>query len=301
MSSDAGKPPLKGILKKPKAPQQTDLIEELSALSPQNPTKPDPRAIAIQHAQLLEDRKNVEAQIFDNIITLLDYPLHPSRPPAHAPDPSDTDAFLSLVRILQPSDYDDLIVERNLDGDKCGYTLCPNKRRRFPNAGTYKFINKGRKDFDIVETKELEKWCSPECTRRALWIKVQLNETAAWERIGLPDLKLEIYPGKQQADQSGGGDSANASSREAEAEHPRADTEPQRLAKEMARLQLEQDRKADQDAAALALERGDHDTQTRTMNLVIREKKVATVAEPPSLPTDDCDAVEGYKSKFGAV
>lgn len=290
MSSEASKKPLKGILKKPKTSQRSDILEDFPARSQSDANELDPRAVAIQHAQLLEDRKNTEARIFDNIVTLLDFPLHPSRPPASAPHQSDIDGFLSLVRILQPSDYDDLIVERNLDDDKCGYTLCPNKRRRFPSAGTYKFINKGRKDFDIVETKELEKWCSAECTRRALWIKVQLNETAAWERVGLPDLKLELYP-ETQAEESG--DKSRADTKQQGAE-----TEPERLATEMARLQLEQDRQTDHDAAALALERGDATAQARTMNVVIREKKVLTSAEAPSLASNDQDTIEGYKSSF---
>ncbi|KAF3767973.1 hypothetical protein M406DRAFT_289249 [Cryphonectria parasitica EP155] len=274
--------PVKGILKKPKT-TAGDKSQE-----PASSTPSDPRAIALHHARLLQDRKDIEALIFNHILTLLDLPLHPSHQ-ASSPHPADIETFLSLVRIFQPSDYDDLITERNLNENKCGYTLCPNQRRRYKGAGTYKMVNKGRKDFDIVETKELEKWCSTECTRRALWVKVQLNETAAWERVGLPELRVELYP-EEQKDKSGSGSS-----------HAQRDSEgePQRLATEMARLQLDQDRKIAKHAAALALERGDgaEEAPGRSVDIVVREKKVTTEPEAPSLADN---TIEGYKSRFGS-
>ena len=36
----------------------------------------------------------------------------------------------------------------------------------------------------IVEKVELEKWCSGDCGKRALYLRVQLNDTPAWERAG---------------------------------------------------------------------------------------------------------------------
>lgn len=286
MASEVTKP-IKGILKKTKS-------APAAAASP-TPPRQDPMKIALQHAHILQDRKDTEAQILENIMALLDLPHHPSDP--SSPHPSDVAAFASHIRIFQPSDYDDLIVERNLDGDKCGYALCPNKRRRFKGAGTYKMVNKGRKDFDIVETKELEKWCSQECTRRALWIKVQLNEMAAWERVGLPEIEVELYPEDNEkkptaaaTEKSGGSDETSETS-----------PEPERLAAEMAKLQISQDRKAAQDKFALALERGEDSKTTPTgkVDVVIREKKVTTSAEPPNeSEAVKGDSIEGYRAKF---
>lgn len=298
MESEAKKP-VKGILKKPKTSTSTALSPSNTA-SPSTTAKPDARAIAIRHAQLLEDRKNVESAIFDNILTLLDYPLHSSHPPASSPHPTDVEGFAALIRMFQPSDYDDMIVERNVSENRCGYALCPNPRRRYAGAGRYKMINKGRKDFDIVETSELEKWCSTECTRRALWVKVQLNETAAWERAGLPELRIELCPEKE----TGGGGKEKLEAATGEQQDRTGSGETEELAAEMAKVQLEQDRKSAAHNAALAMERGDDakdaaaSTNTRMVDLVIREKKVSTQAVAPSL--GDENTIEGYKSKFGS-
>lgn len=285
MASAANTKPVKGILKKPKSPSPLPAAPTAATVTPR---RGDPRQIAIQHARILQDRKDIEAQILDNILELLDLPRQPDNSPS-SPHSSDVAAFNSLIRIFQPSDYDDLIVERNLDDNKCGYALCPNKRRNYKGAGTYKMINKGKKDFDIVETKELEKWCSQECTKRALWIKVQLNETAAWERVGLPDIEVELYPEK---------DSENPTAAAADKD---SNYEPERLAAEMSRLQINQDRKAAEDNAALALERGEDvkTTAAGKVNVVIREKTVITQAEAPSQSEgSQGDSIEGYKAKF---
>ncbi|KAJ4423691.1 hypothetical protein N0V82_001577 [Gnomoniopsis sp. IMI 355080] len=290
MASES-KAPLKGILKKP-----TPSTTSTSTLqAPPNPH--DARTVALHHASLLQTRKDTEAAIFDNLLALLDLPLHTSHPPT-SPHPADVATFNDLLRPFQPSDYDDLITERNLADNRCGYALCPNRRRRFAGAGTYKMINKGRRDFDIVETRELERWCSTECTRRALWIKVQLNETAAWERVGLPELKIELYPEKDAI-----GKDKTAADVKQESTTTEEQAEAGKLAKGVADLQLVDERKAAQDQVALAVERGEnaHDMSMRTFDLAIREKKVVTQAEAPSLGTDPArgGSIEGYKPKFG--
>lgn len=295
MASESSKP-LKGILKKPKAgalTASTDTTSITPAAKSNNPR--DPRAIAIQHARLLQDRKDTEALIFDNILALLDYPLHPSQPPASAPHPDDVASFVKLVRIFQPSDYDDLIVERNLSDNRCGYVLCPNKRRKLKGAGKFKLINQGKKDFDIVETAELEKWCSTECTRRALYVKVQLNETAAWERVGLPEIGIDLYPEK---------DTQVDTPVQAEGDkHVKIQSEPEQLVRDVANSKFEQDEKAAGNATALALERGEdaRSQSTRTVEIAIREKAVITAAQAPSLEANGVhsDAIEGYEAKFG--
>lgn len=295
MASDS-KAPLKGILKKTTPTPTTTL--------PTPPNPHDARTVAIHHANLLQTRKDTEAAILDNLLALLDLPLHISHP-ASSPHPADVAAFNDLLRPFQPSDYDDLITERNLADDRCGYALCPNRRRRFKGAGTYKMVNKGRKDFDIVETHELERWCSTECTRRALWVKVQLNETAAWERVGLPELKVELYPEKDAAGNNKGKTAADGKQESTATMTTMTmdQGEDGNLAKEVANLQLEEERKAAQDRAALAVERGDdaRDVSMRSMNLVIREKKVLTQTQAPSVGSEQVGqgTIEGYKPRFG--
>lgn len=289
MASES-KAPLKGILKKTTPTPTTTTL-------PAPPNPHDARTVAIHHANLLQTRKDTEAAILDNLFALIDLPQHTSHPPS-SPHPADIADFNELLRPFQPSDYDDLITERNLADNRCGYALCPNRRRRFKGAGTYKMVNKGRKDFDIVETRELERWCSTECTRRALWVKVQLNETAAWERVGLPELKVELYPEKD-ADKG-----KSAASGKQDSTTTRMDQgEDGTLAKDVANLQLEEERKAAQDQAALAIERGDdaRDVSMRSMNLVIREKKVLTQTQAPSGGTESVGqgTIEGYKPRFG--
>lgn len=46
------------------------------------------------------------------------------------------------------------------------------------------------RDFKIVKAKDVGRWCSEDCTRRTLYIKVQLSEMPAWERIGSAEIEL---------------------------------------------------------------------------------------------------------------
>lgn len=319
MASSELKPPLKSILKKPTT---TTPPKPTAPTKPSNPR--DPRTIALHHAHLLQTRKDTEAAIFDSTLHLLDLPLHASHP-ASTPHPEDIAAFTHHIRLFQPSDYDDLITERNLTHlpstttkqGRCGYALCPNPRRRFPNAGRYKLVNKGRPDFDIVETAELERWCSTACTRRALWVKVQLSETAAWERAGGDVVKIELYPDEKKKEDGKGGDSKKTSS-SANDNNPASEGEKlaagiaglklegdgaEGLAKDLEGLRIEGEQKAARDKAALAAERGDDAGYGggRAVEVSVREKKVMMPAQPPSLgdePTKG-NTIEGYTPKFG--
>jgi hypothetical protein len=124
-----------------------------------------------------------------------------------------------------------------------------------------------------VETKEVEKWCSDRCARRALYIKVQLNETAAWERIGLESIKIELM--------------------EEEKEEKKQDED---LARDIARLKI------DEDAKALDAERVGE--SGKKIELTIREKDATGVAKAPELDGSDEEEdghliVEGYTSGAG--
>ncbi|KAI1369670.1 Rtr1/RPAP2 family-domain-containing protein [Xylaria arbuscula] len=254
-----------------------------SPSSAEQQQKPDPREVAIKHAHIIHSRRHIEDQISESIIELSKFPA--TREPlydAPNPAPADAEIFKNQVRLYQPTDYDDLIEERNANG-LCGYALCPNKRSRVSGGGTFKILNYGRKDFSIVPSRELEKWCSQMCARRALYVKVQLNETAAWERAGIASIQIELY--------------------EEEDSKSIASDATKQLQKDMENMKIEALEKSAQDAQSLALERGDTfqngKAQKRSVKLTIREKPVRT----PKAPSLDSDGqahlmTEGYKTTF---
>lgn len=270
---------LKGILKKPSGstPPSTSLTPPTA--------QAEAKRIALQHANILEQRKEMESEVFEAIETLTEFPAtrNAGFSSSSNPAPNDVEQFKELVRLFQPGDYDDLIEERNIQGH-CGYALCEKPKRSYEGGGEFKFVNTGKADFGIVRRKELEQWCSEKCARRALYIKVQLNETPAWERIGLPDLPIELL----EEDQAQGGDPVDG------------------VAQDLRQLTLEQKQKAAEDSAALALERGDDAAARpgRKIDLTIREKSVTTEAKPPELEPSEQEQdghkmLEGYKSRFG--
>ncbi|TGJ83709.1 hypothetical protein E0Z10_g5082 [Xylaria hypoxylon] len=242
---------------------------------------PDPREVAIKHARIIHSRREVEDQISDSIIELSKFPTTRDAPyNASNPAPADAESFQNLVRLYQPSDYDDLIEERNANG-LCGYTLCPNPRSRMSGSGTFKLVNFGRKDFNIVPTRELEKWCSQKCAKRAMYVKVQLNETAAWERAGIASIQIDLFEDIDAA----------------------ASDATKQLEKEVENSKIEALEKSAQNARDLALERGDsaenRKKSKRSIKLTIREKPV----KAPAAPSLDVDGqthlvTEGYKTTF---
>ncbi|KAH7324609.1 Rtr1/RPAP2 family-domain-containing protein [Stachybotrys elegans] len=267
MASGSAQPP-KGILKTRPSPASQMFSRGL-----------DPRQVAIQHAQILQHRKDLEAQILDSLILLSEYPMQRS-PSFSAADPAASDVadFKHHVRLFQPSDYDDLIIERNVN-ELCGYTLCPNARRQTGPGGEWKIMPNG----NIVRRKDVEMWCSNMCAKRALYVKVQLNETAAWERAGIPDIEIDLF----------------------EETRP-SESEADCAVRQLEKLRLEDERQAALDSAALALERGDSVTGlSRNMaNITLKEKDVAPPQGGNVAFTEDQDGhllVEGYKSRQGAA
>ncbi|PHH73556.1 hypothetical protein CDD80_3737 [Ophiocordyceps camponoti-rufipedis] len=229
----------------------------------------DARQVALQHARLLQQRKDLEAEILDSLLLLAEYPLVRSADrSAASPAPSDVSGFKTHVRLFQPSDYSDLVEERNVNG-LCGYALCPRPRRQAGPGGEWKITAAG----DIVRRKDLEMWCSDHCARRALYVQVQLNETAAWERAGIPDIQIDLYDELDPTDSS-----------------------------KSAHARLEDQRHAARDAAALALERGDRTDATK-VKVAVAEKD-ATAAPDLSnkankaRPSDHHLLVEGHKTQL---
>ena len=256
---------LKSILKKPKSSSSPP--SSSSSNTPQNKTKAEAERVALQHANIIQQQKDLQEAVFEYINTLLEFPRDrgPDVSPAR-PSPRDATQFLDFVRTFQPGDYDDLIEERNIMG-LCGYALCPKPRRSFPRGGQFKLVNLNKADFDIVKVADLEKWCSDKCARRALYIKIQLSETQAWERIALPTHPIELL--EEHHD-----DEVTASRADPAAE----------ITDGLDRVKLDQGRKALQNSAALALERGDSPRGLAaggTFDLTIREKTVTNEPKPP--------------------
>ncbi|RYP37206.1 hypothetical protein DL767_003025 [Monosporascus sp. MG133] len=317
MASQTKKAPPKGILKKPTVTASPSPSPSASA-SPSPQQKPDPREIAIQHAKIIHDRRALEDTITDSIILLAKLPT--SKEPSSSPsqttrttttttassstnDYSEQDAelFKSHVRLFQPSDYDALIEERNALGS-CGYGLCGRPRTRLgPGAGDYKLLNWGRRDFAIVPRAEAERWCSRRCARRAMYVKVQLSETAAWERAGIETIRIELLEEQQDAEQERQRRQKVPEKEKGEDE----DAAAAAAAAQVARDETDRRQKAAKDAMDLALERGDTDKKRaakRRINVTIREKKVVAEVREPSLAAGGGDdghlVLDGYKTKF---
>lgn len=159
------KTPGKSILKQPtKTREQVD--EDSKAEAEAAAQKKRHFDIAIKHALLIEHQKKTQDQVLKHIELLLDFPR------STQPTAQDATQCLQLVEIFQPSNFDELVEERRIDS-KCGYPLCANEPRglRLKESETWK-LKKGAGD-----------WCSNECARKGYFIKAQLGEVPAWERV----------------------------------------------------------------------------------------------------------------------
>lgn len=258
----ATKQPPKSILKKTSYPATT----APASATPAYKTKEErDRETALYHANLIQQRKDIELEILFSTEALIDYPLERSGYDASNPSPTDAKTFKELLRPFQPDDYDALIVERNIN-DHCGYTLCPKPRVRETGGGKFRILgmNGKAKDFRVVDKEELEKWCSPACAKRALYVRVQLSETAAWER-GAVESSINI----DLLDEPKSEDTA--------------------MAERMEQMDLGVDSAASRkDNANLALERGDKALAARNslMDIKIQEKEVTKPPQPPSMDHD---------------
>jgi RNA polymerase II-associated protein 2 len=262
----------KSILKKPSYPA-TGTSKEVRD-----------REIALYHANLIQQRKDIEYEILLSTETLIDFPLVTAPYDASNPSPSDANAFKNLLRPFQPSDYDALIVERNIN-EHCGYTLCPNKRLKESGGGKYRILGMSgkAKDFRVVEKEELEKWCSEACARRALYVRVQLSENPAWERESLQNIDLLDEPKSGERAVLDGIQKLHLGGNEELGD--------------------------EQDAVDLALERGDKGRAAKDglVDVTIQEKRIKRPAEAPSLETAELSGqldnmhltLEGHTPSFG--
>lgn len=228
----------------------------------------------------------MENLILENLEALLEFPT--TNQPASSPAYQDIVSFKELISPFQPSDYDSLIEERNIN-NQCGYTLCPRPCPPQAKPGGYRLFggNGPARDFKIVKAKDVGRWCSEDCTRRALYVKVQLSEMPAWERFG--HAEIELYGEREQR---------SADQRSAEA-----------LAEEVARLEIAPKRNWEQDLEGERPENGRN--MAERLGLVrddVVEKQDTQLRRPLPPRLDDEEMVdgmrglhlvEGYATRFG--
>lgn len=241
--------------------------------------------VALHHANILEQRKAVEAQVLDSIMTLMEHPSSPDADPRR-PSAADARAFEEAVAAFQPADYDALIEERNI-ADRCGYALCPRPKMRARSTAKKQFVDTD-KGVEIVDRKVLEVWCSDDCAKRALYVKVQLNEEPAWLRAGGHGERIELMVDNAQ---------------ELRATLPvRA---KQQAAPAPVKTEDEEDVEAawdahDRAAAELALERGEKPgAVTKANNSLVQDtitehESSNAPPQPPALPAGSTMAIEGH-------
>ena len=180
------------------------------------------RETALYHANLIQQRKDVESLILSSTEALLELPSTPDADPAR-PSSSDAAFAKNALKSFQPSDYDALITERNIN-HQCGYVLCPKDNRTQNTKAKYRILREKGKGADalrFVKKESLEKWCSDDCGRRALYVKVQLNEEPAWERRG--EINGDILLLDDTQDDLGGAETLIQSMQNLDIEHPEED------------------------------------------------------------------------------
>lgn len=245
---------------------------------------------AVHHANLIEQRKRVELDILRAVMELLDFPTDPHADSTR-PAAADAHRFRNAVVPFQPADYDALIEERNIAG-RCGYALCPKPKGKAPSTARKQFVETSR-GVEIVDRKKLEVWCSDDCAKRALYVKVQLNEEPAWLRQGSYGSELELMVDNVEEHRM-----ALPLRLKKAPQPPPRDTEEEDMAAAWA---------ARDDALAdLAIERGEKPGRLSKANKdLIQEKIKERVAKfppvPPSLPLQSSGqshmAIEGHVPK----
>jgi hypothetical protein len=270
--------PTKSILKHPKTPTATiddandKTDEETKTLAEAAALKKRHLDIAIKHALLIEHQRKTSDQVLKHIELLLDFP------PSSSPTPSSSDAtsFLRLIEIFQPSNFDELVEERRIDG-RCAYPLCSNEPRglRLKDSETWK-LKKGA-----------ENWCSDACARKGLFVKAQLGEVPAWERVPGQQAPIVLHENDRHLVQGAGGV-------DAEGDDARA--------KQQQQQQHVQQRVAER--TELAMERGEKVASVRpdqVMTDFIVEKTLP-VRQPQSTASRvkfaSATAIEGYEPKI---
>lgn len=261
---------------------------------------PNPRhlAIALQHANQIQAQKDAQALILDRILELIEFPSSESADAAR-PSTQDAAALKSALVPFQPADFDNLILERNIEG-RCGYALCPREHRKEDSNAKFRILwgpkgsgDNGRgREMKVVPREKLEMWCSDQCAERALYLRVQLAEEPVWERRAV-DARTKPLELLEEA-------------RQAKKEPKKAvEREDAGLAAKMKRLTVRDETSSaatSENAKQLALERGDTGPTFRKqgrVNVNVREKDVDLHGDIPAAPVarpgdSTGGSIEGY-------
>ncbi len=138
------------------------------------------RATAVKHAVMLEEKKKLKSRILDLILEGYELPSQNTSSPSEASS-VDIQLFKTCLSLFQPSDFDALVGERNIDG-RCGYALCAKPNKKLAPGGDKVWNGKAGREFRLVDRADLEKWCSAECGQRAAFVQSQLSTEPAWLR-----------------------------------------------------------------------------------------------------------------------
>ncbi|KAL9040089.1 MAG: hypothetical protein Q9180_002134 [Flavoplaca navasiana] len=259
--------PPKSILKPSSAIEKNSPIPSSLSREERN------RHLALHHANLIQYRKDIESLIHTSIETLIELPT----PLNASPLEIDRHTVKEALKPFQPLDYDALIEERNIN-HKCGYVLCRNGNRKQDTPSKYRIV--AGKDFRVVASKESEKWCSDQCRRMALYLRVQLNEEPAWTREWEAGGPLELYDERVQP--------SEIRNSEGPALQPSMVLEGSKAQPNMAMRMKD-----------LAVERGDKNATVKASSRVAVDVKenIRTEQEmpvPPNAENTHADSIEGY-------
>ncbi|KZF25533.1 hypothetical protein L228DRAFT_280770 [Xylona heveae TC161] len=256
------------------------------------PAPQDDRSIretALYHAKLIQEQKDIELNILEATERLLDFPST-DKNPAGKPSLEDASTFKELLKTFRPSDYDSLVEERNIDG-RCGYALCPLPNRKEDTKAKLRILRGNGEGFKVVPKAKLEQWCSEDCARRALYVRVQLSEEPAWLRGALRGVVIDLLDEVEAR-------KANATAAEAIRSSSASASGPDKPRAHGAGDDILAEAMKD-----LALERGDkrpEDNPSGLADVTVHEKAPGSEGEPvpPSLESQLAHlSIEGYQPR----
>lgn len=237
------------------------------------------RDIALHHANLIQQRKDVEAEILASTETLLDLPSQQNGD-ATRPCTDDVTLVERSLLLFQHSDYDALIEERNIDG-KCGYVVCPRQKRQQDMKSRFR-IKHGREigASEFIAKSELGQWCSLSCEKYSSYLRRQLSSEPAWARQHGGPRTVQLWQG------------SNLPSNKVQDESA--------LTKGMEQLDLGSDgHDVLEKMRSLAIERGGGNRSNMLLNRAEVKENDAARHQVPVAPGDSLlpDSIEGYRPK----
>lgn len=166
-------------------PSNELLSIDLSGLKPKPDASPAQHQrnlnVALSHAFVIHHQKEVEAKILSDIEELVDLPA------TTEPTYEEAKTLLKALSQTQPSDFDDLVVER-VSQSRCGHTLCARQPRSIDQKSN---ARRWRRD---DEEEGFERWCSDLCMDKSLWLKRQLPTEPAWQRPPSRTQNITLHP-----------------------------------------------------------------------------------------------------------